>query len=59
MRQQVLDFVLEAATTPRIPLEGRAVEDVVRLMATAIVAVCEKGANDPDGEPPREQQDQE
>jgi len=39
MRQQDFDFVLEASATVPIPLDPRTVEDVVKLMATAIVAV--------------------
>jgi hypothetical protein len=59
MRQQVLEFVLEASTAPRIALERRVVDDLVKRMADLIVAVHEKGAEESDEEPSNERQDQE
>lgn len=59
MRQRVLEFVLDVSAGPRVPLDRRAVEDVVRHMAAAIVAVCEEGVDEPDDEPSSQQQDQE
>ena len=59
MRQKVLAFVLEAPAAPEIPLDRRAVEDVLRHMAAVIVAVHGKGEHERDDEPSREQQDQE
>jgi hypothetical protein len=59
VRQQVLEFVLDTSAAPHIPLDRRAVEDVVKHMAAAIVAVYEEGVNESDDEPSIEQQDQE
>ena len=57
MRQQVLEFVLEISAVPRVPLDRRAVEDVVRHMAAAMVIVLEEGADETDEEPSSKQQD--
>ncbi len=59
MRQQVLEFVLEASTAPQVSLDRRVVEDVVRHMAAVIVAVYEEGADKTDDKSSSEQQDQE
>jgi hypothetical protein len=59
VRQQVLEFVLDTSSAPHIPLDPRAVENVVKHMAAVIVAVYEEGAEEPDDEPSIEQQDQE
>ncbi len=59
MRQQVLEFVLDASAAPPVALDRRAIEDVVEHMAAAIVAVYEEGADEPDDERTIERQDQE
>jgi len=58
MRQQDFDFVLEASATVPIPLDPRTVEDVVKLMATAIVAVYSKGKDKTHGESSGDREDQ-
>ena len=58
MRQQLLEFV-ERSTAPRVALDRRAVEDVVKHMVAAIVAVLEEGVDDPDDELSSGRQDQE
>jgi len=59
VRQQVLEFVLDAPAALPITLDRRVVEDVVEHMAAAIVAVYEEGADEPDDERTIERQDQE
>jgi len=43
MRQQVLDFVREALTKSQVVFDPAIEDEVVRLMAAVIVAVCGKG----------------
>jgi len=57
MRQQVFDFVVESWATRGIPLDPAIVEDVVELMAAAIVAFYERGIEESNDEPSRTRQD--
>jgi hypothetical protein len=57
VRQQVFEFAQETLEAPPIPLDPRVVDEVVRLMAMAIVAVTEEGAGNDGSTNPSAEQD--
>ena len=55
MQQQVFEFVQDGSQAPPFSLDPRIEEEVVRLMAAAILAVLEKGTVKSDGDTRRRQ----